>query len=189
MTVGLFIGYHSDKTGQSPQKDTQFNLSMYDLHEQYLPAWEVALTGDEQALGVMCSHAAMNSTPSCANTFLLQDTLRDRWQSNAVVRSDCCKDIDNMVTKGFRTTNQEALVAATKAGLEYCFGCGIEEERIYQNALHQNQLQEEELDNALEHAFINRFRLGEFAKNLSTSPFGSGFKTTVDSAEHRYLPN
>ena len=58
-----------------------------DYMDTYLPQYQMAM---EIAGGVMCAYSAENDHPSCANDFLLNTVLRERWQRpDAVVTTDC----------------------------------------------------------------------------------------------------
>lgn len=192
VTVGLFLGYHSDKSGQVPRGHDAFTLTPRDLHDQYLPAYRRALQGPQQALGVMCSHASMNGVPSCASQLLLNKTLRHDWQSEAVVRTDCCGDMQGIVGHGYVNTVQEAVVSAVSAGLQYCFGCGNTADvnasiAGFDNAIRQGALPQSSLDSAVAAGLVHRFQLGEFDNVPEEGAFGSGYADTVDSAVHRAL--
>eukprot|EP00911_Craspedida_sp_UC1_P001925 UC1_evm1s1481 len=191
VTVGLFVGYHGDKSGQVPSTSNKFLMPLRDLYDQYLPSFRAALSGEEQALGVMCSHAAMNSTPSCANSFLLKTLLRDTWDSKAMVRSDCCGDPANMVGKGYVSTVEDAIVATSHAGLQYCFGCGnghgnANTSRVgYADAIAKGRLSEASLTNAVAAALLPRFYTGEFDRDPTANVYGKGYAASVDSPAHR----
>ncbi len=47
------------------------------MRDSYLPAFQ-ACAVEAGSAGVMCSYNALNSTPACANHWLLQEQLRDR---------------------------------------------------------------------------------------------------------------
>lgn len=53
-------------------------VSQQDLSEFYLPPFQTCVR-DAKVASVMCSFNAVNGIPSCANSFLLQDVLRDHW--------------------------------------------------------------------------------------------------------------
>ena len=57
-----------------------------DMKYTYLPAFK-ACTAEAQS--VMCSYNAVNGVPACANKHLLQQTLRQHWQYQGLVVSDC----------------------------------------------------------------------------------------------------
>jgi beta-glucosidase-like glycosyl hydrolase len=62
---------------------------LFDYWDSYLAQYEIAFKGSN-ASGVMCSYTAENGHPSCANGYILNDVLREKWgQTNAVVTTDC----------------------------------------------------------------------------------------------------
>ena len=64
-------------------------VSMFDLWDTYLPQYKAGFV-DGNAHEVMCSYASINGVPSCANSYLLNDVMRQKWnRSDAVVVSDC----------------------------------------------------------------------------------------------------
>jgi beta-glucosidase len=56
-----------------------YDVSRHDLEDTYLPAFRAAIV-DGHAGSVMCAYTALNGEPDCANSFLLQHTLRGAWQ-------------------------------------------------------------------------------------------------------------
>ena len=64
------------------------NVSKEDLYEYYLPPFRACVM-EGKSLGVMCSYNAVNGEPSCANNWLLKETLRDSWRFDGYVTSDC----------------------------------------------------------------------------------------------------
>jgi len=80
-----FAAYSQEKNRGADNYD----ISLHDLFETYLPQYEMAFTKGE-ATGAMCSYTGVNGQPSCANGFLLNKVLRERWNiSDALVTSDC----------------------------------------------------------------------------------------------------
>ena len=65
-------------------------VTQQDLSDYYLPPFQTCVR-DAKVASVMCSYNAVNGVPSCANSFLLQDILRDTWGFNDErwVTSDC----------------------------------------------------------------------------------------------------
>ena len=79
-----------------------------------------------RAEAIMCSYAAFDGVPSCANKRLLQDILRDEWGSSCLVQSDCCNSISSLVNpQHYVKTEAEAVAAAVNAGTQLCFMCGV----------------------------------------------------------------
>lgn len=50
-----------------------------DVRDSYLPAFQ-ACAIEAGSASVLCSYNAINSTPACANRWLLQEQLRGRMQ-------------------------------------------------------------------------------------------------------------
>src|SRR5580658_1541570 len=53
-------------------------VSRHDEEDTYLPAFRATVT-EAKAGSVMCAYNRINGEPACANTFLLQDQLRNAW--------------------------------------------------------------------------------------------------------------
>eukprot|EP01043_Picozoa_sp_COSAG02_P006657 COSAG02_NODE_192_length_29942_cov_34.627228_6_plen_246_part_00 len=76
-----------------------YAISAFDFGETYLPQYEAALREGGSgsyfrmqgtaADGVMCSYNGENGSPSCANGWLLNEVIRERWaRPDAVVVTD-----------------------------------------------------------------------------------------------------
>ncbi|MBR2257526.1 MAG: glycoside hydrolase family 3 C-terminal domain-containing protein [Blautia sp.] len=63
----------------NPGSNTNVEVSEQALHEIYLPGFESAVK-DGNALGIMSSYNKLHGTFASANTYLLQDVLRDMWK-------------------------------------------------------------------------------------------------------------
>ena len=80
--------YTAYSTENNRGHDT-YNISMYDYWDSYLAQYEIAFL-EGNASGVMCSYDAENGTPSCANSYILNDVIRGKWkQEHAFVSTDC----------------------------------------------------------------------------------------------------
>ena len=78
-----------------------YNISLFDYWDSYLAQYAIAFltyaddekgvaAAGQQPSGVMCSYDAENGTPSCANSYILNDVLRGKWkQEHAFVTTDC----------------------------------------------------------------------------------------------------
>lgn len=71
----------------------QFNaiVSLQDLSEYYMPPFQQCAR-DSNVGSIMCSYNAVNGTPACANTYLMDDILRKHWNwtgHNNYITSDC----------------------------------------------------------------------------------------------------
>ena len=64
------------------------NVSPHDLEDTYLPAFRATVT-QGHADSIMCVYNAVDGEPGCANTYLLDTTLRKAWRFQGYVTSDC----------------------------------------------------------------------------------------------------
>lgn len=169
------------------------NITDRSLFSDYLPAYHALMTPNQtwsgdaggRAEAIMCSYAAFDGVPSCANHRLLQDLLRDTMHSEALVQSDCCNSISSIVSpQHYVETLPEAVAAATNAGTQLCFACGERERSAFQQAIAEQRLSVEQLDAALTRLFLTRMRLGEFDAEPAFPPLPP---TVIDSPAHRSL--
>ncbi len=100
------------------------NPSPHDLEDTYLPAFRATVV-EGHADSVMCAYNAIDNVPACANTYLLQHTLRDAWKFDGYVVSDCGAIGD--ITAGHKYTpdNEHGSAAAVLAGTDLYLRQGI----------------------------------------------------------------
>jgi len=106
-------------------------VSERDLRQTYLPAFK-ACVKEAHAASIMCSYNSPNGTPSCRNTYLLQQILRAEWGFDGFVTSDC------------------------GAALTFASGCDLSCQGTPDNPVVTV------MDSALIRIFADRIRLGEF---------------------------
>lgn len=106
------------------------------------------------------SYNAVNGEPSCASSFLLQDILRDQWDWDGYVTSDCGAIQDVANPHHFRPTAPEAASVSLKAGTD--LDCGGFYGHQLAPAIHNGLLDESDLDKALVRLFSARMKLGMF---------------------------
>lgn len=189
-----FLGYH----GANDMPLPQMNVTAHDLHDHYLPPYQSlqapreAWTGDAggRAEAIMCSSARFQGTYSCAAPLLLKDVLRQDWRSDALVQTDCCDSISDMVTTKYASTWADAVTLATVAGTQLRYSTSPALGRAgFKAAIEAGALTEADLDANVARALLLRFRLGEFEP--SGGPYGpvsgSRFAASVDSPAHRAL--
>jgi len=145
-----------------PEKDRHaFNVnpSAHDLEDSYLPAFRATVT-QAHAGSVMCAYNALDGTPACANTALLQDRLRRDWGFRGFVVTDC--DAVEDMTLFHKTTpdDAEASARALQAGTD--LNCGRSFAALGR-AVASGRVSEAELDRALRRLFEARLRLGLFS--------------------------
>src|SRR5258708_20277035 len=75
-------------SGPEPTRHTaDVTVSKHDELDTYLPAFRATVT-EAKADSVMCAYNSINGQPACANEFLLQDQLRNKWGFKGSVASD-----------------------------------------------------------------------------------------------------
>ncbi len=135
-------------------------ISDRDLHETYLPAFEVGIReGGAQSL--MSAYNAVDGVPASANKRLLTDILRDEWGFRGAVVGDVDSvgDIWKRSSHAFAPDAAEASALAIKAGNDLCSGTTYE---ALPEALKRGLITEKELDGALRRLLLLRFKLGQF---------------------------
>jgi beta-glucosidase len=155
-----------------------------DLAETYLPAFRASIV-EGKAYSIMCVYNSVDGVPGCANTDLLQKTLRGEWKFPGYVVSDCgaINDIYRANAHHYKPTAAEASAVAVKAGTDLT--CGNEYRSLVE-AVKNGLITEAEIDTSLKRLFVARFKLGMFDPPervpWSNIPF-----SVVDSDEHRKL--
>ncbi len=130
-----------------------------DLVDSYLPSFQTCVE-EGQASGIMCSYNAVNGVPSCANEWLLGTLLRDSWNFDGYVTSDCDADSDVFNSHHYTDTPAEAVAAIVKAGTDV--DCGGFMKQWAAAAVANNTVTEADYDVLLRRLFRVRIRLGHF---------------------------
>eukprot|EP00026_Physarum_polycephalum_P002953 Phypoly_transcript_02962.p1 GENE.Phypoly_transcript_02962~~Phypoly_transcript_02962.p1 ORF type:complete len:862 (+),score=98.40 Phypoly_transcript_02962:97-2586(+) len=101
-----------------------FNVSMFDLWDTYLPQFEMGFLADQgNAQAVMCSYAGVNGVPSCANDYLLNQVLREKWGRPDVLIATDYEAIYNMVMYShYANNNSDAAAKSINSGSDINLG-------------------------------------------------------------------
>jgi len=144
-----------------PEKDRfgfDVAVSPRDLADTFLPAFQKAL-GQSQAGAVMCAYNSLDGCPCCANSWLLNETLRQRWGFDGFVVADCgavANIHDHHLTASSAT---QAAARAVNAGTDLiCDG----DWTALARALSASLLDEATVDRSLRRSVSARFELGLF---------------------------
>ena len=184
--------HYAVHSGPEPSRHSiDIHVSKHDEEDTYLPAFRATVT-EGKAGSVMCAYNRVNGQPACANTFLLQDTLRGAWKFNGYVVSDCDAIVDIFEGHHFLKSQAQAAAAAIKAGLDNeCadFISLVQDNHDYQpfvDAVKQGLLTEADIDRSLHRLFTARMRLGMFDPP-NMVPYANTPESEIDSAVHRQL--
>ncbi|KIJ64903.1 glycoside hydrolase family 3 protein [Hydnomerulius pinastri MD-312] len=136
-------------------------ITTQDLSEYYLPSFQSCYR-DAKVGAAMCSYNAVNGVPSCADTYLLQDILRDFWgfTQDRWITSDC-DAVDNIYNPhNYTATPQQAVADALMAGTD--IDCGTFYSTWLPTAYNESLITETQLRTALIHQYSSLVRLGYF---------------------------
>lgn len=103
----------------------------------------------------MCSYNAINGVPSCANSYIMQDILRDHWNwdnpDHPYVTSDCNAVLDIWTNHEYVKTAAEAAAVSYNAGTDNV--CEVFNRTDIEGAYDQGLLTEATIDRALRRQF------------------------------------
>lgn len=136
------------------------NISPRDLWESYMPAFEV-LVKDGNVREVMCAYQRLDGQACCGSDRLLQQILRDGWDFDGVVVSDCGAINDFYLPR----RHGVAVDAPAAAALGAVSGTDVECGSIYKNlpeAIRRGEITEADIDRNVLRLLEARFSLGDF---------------------------
>ena len=136
------------------------NISPRDLWESYMSAFEV-LVKDGNVREVMCAYQRLDGQACCGSDRLLQQILRDQWDFDGVVVSDCGAINDFYLPK----RHGVAADAPAAAALGVRSGTDVECGAIYKNlpeAIKRGDLTEADIDRNVLRLLEARLSLGDF---------------------------
>jgi len=157
-------------------------VSERDLRETYLPAF-AACVREGRAASVMGAYNRVNGEPACASPTLLQQILRQEWEFDGYVVSDC------EAIRDIYENHKVVSTAAETAALAVSHGCELNCGSVYPSlldAVEQGLIAEEAIDRAVERLFAARFRLGMFDPPEQV-PYAQIPYEIIDSPEHQAL--
>jgi beta-glucosidase len=179
-------------SGPEPTRHfTDVDVSKHDQEDTYLPAFRAAVV-EGHAGSVMCAYNSINGEPACASQFLLQRTLRDAWQFNGYVVSDCGAVRDIFYGHRYRPTQAQSSAISLQRGTDN--ECVDFLDKVHDNhdylpyieAVQQGYLSKSVIDTALVRLFTARIRLGLFDPPAQV-PFSKLNPSRLDSAAHRSM--
>jgi beta-glucosidase len=177
--------HYAVHSGPEPARHSfDARVSDRDLRETYLPAFRASIV-EAKADSVMCAYNSVGGAPACANTDLLQRTLRGEWGFQGYIVSDCGAIDDIFKGHKYKATSPEASAAAVKAGTDLT--CTFTNDyKSLPDAVQKGLITEAEINHSLERLFVARFKLGMFDPPGKV-PFSRIPYSEVDSADHRKL--
>ena len=150
--------------------------ALYDLWDTYLPAFR-DLVCKAGVHGVMCAYNRVDGQPCCGNDPLLVDILRNQWQFQGYVTSDCWAVSD---FASYHKTHPNNIVAASDAMLA---GTDLECGDLYQllaQGVEKGLHSERDINTSLARLFTIQMKLGMYdPQEMVRYPFGYGLSYTT----------
>ncbi|PHQ30597.1 glycoside hydrolase family 3 C-terminal domain-containing protein [Leeuwenhoekiella nanhaiensis] len=166
----------------------EFNATatLKDMYETYLPAFEALVNENVEA--VMCAYNSTNGEPCCTNKYLLDEVLKQKWNFDGHILSDCAALVDLYVAKGqggHGTAPSKAGAAAMAVKSGVSLNCGDTYSALPE-AVEQGLITEAEIDEQLALLLKTRFKLGLFDPKGSNA-YDALSLEVINSEEHRAL--
>jgi beta-glucosidase len=179
-TAKHFVAHSGPEEGRD---SFHAEVTPHDLADTYLAAFH-ALTTQAHAAAIMCSYNAVDGTPMCANSALLQTRVRDGWGFGGYVVSDC-DAVGNLTGYQHYTPDPaHGAAAALNAGVD--LDCGHSYSPALQAAVAQKLVSPETIDRSLHRLLLARVRLG-LLDPAQCTPYGSIGMAENDTPAHRAL--
>ena len=156
-----FVDYDQEGNGGVDRGDFNAIVNDQDQVEYYFPAWRAAAEG-AHIQSVMCSYNAINNVPACGNDLFMNGVLREQFQFDGFIVSDCGAIADAAFT---RYVNEHLNGSKTEqASLGITAGCDLDCGGFYSSnladAVNEGVLKESDLDQALIRVFKHYIMLG-----------------------------
>ncbi len=146
--------------GPEPERHT-FNVTpnSRDLWETYLPAFEDLIV-DAKAYSVMGAYNRVDGESSCASWLLLEDILRNKWDFEGYVVSDCGAIRDIHAFHKIVNTPEEAAAIGVRKGCD--LNCGGVYQEYLKKAVELCLIDEGEIDLSVYRLVLAKMKLGMF---------------------------
>ena len=158
------------------------NIKPRDLYETYLPAFE-ALVKDAKVKEVMCAYNRFEGDPCCGSDQLLINILRNEWDYQGIVVSDCWAISDFYREESSHRTHADSASASAAAVLS---GTDLECGNSYQSlvdGVKRGLIKESDINISVKRLLKARYELGEMDDPAEVSWTKIPF-SVVASKEH-----
>ncbi|MCF4101091.1 glycoside hydrolase family 3 C-terminal domain-containing protein [Gillisia sp. M10.2A] len=161
----------------------EFNAeaSQKDLWETYLPAFKALVDANVET--IMCAYNSTNGEPCCANKYLIKDVLREKWNFQGHIVSDCWALVDFYEGHKVVATAEEAAALGIKSGVN--LNCGNTYSALVK-AVDDGLVTEKEIDEQLAVLLRTKFKLGLFDSD-DQNPYAKLSAENLNTAKHRAL--
>jgi len=176
-------------SGPEPTRHTvDIQVSNHDLEDTYLPAFRATVTAG--AGSVMCAYNSVDGKPACAQPMLLEQHLRDDWNFQGYVVSDCGAASDISEGHHYTQSMDEGVAAAVKSGMDIVCGLPMSDVNVENSAIYEaaknGLIPAADIDRAVRRLFRARMKLGMFDPP-SLVPYAGIPVSDNDTEAHRQL--
>ena len=155
-----------------------------DLWETYLPAFKT-LVQDAKVREIMCAYQRIDGDPCCGNNRYLQQILRNEWNFDGLVVSDCGA-VSDFWKKGHHEVVANAKESTAKAILSGTdVECGSDYKSL-PDAVAAGAISEEQVNVSVIRLLKGRFELGDFDSD-ELNPWAKIPESVIASEEHKQL--
>ncbi|KAF7514945.1 hypothetical protein G7054_g14873 [Neopestalotiopsis clavispora] len=168
-TCKHFAGYDIENWGGNERYGFDAIINSQELSEYYMQPFK-ACARDAKVASIMCSYNALNGVPTCANSYILQDVLRDHWNwtdDGFYVVSDCDAIQNVFLPHNYSLTREGAAADSLIAGTD--LNCGTYYPMHLPAAYDQGLFDDTVIDQALVRLYSAQVRLGMFDPASSTA--------------------
>ncbi len=174
--------HYAVHSGPEPSRHVDnFNPSVYDLWDTYLPAFKELIV-NANVEGVMCAYNAVNTQPCCGNDLLMNDILKNQWKFDGYVTSDCWGIEDFFKYHKTHKDTTTAVVDAVLHGTDV--ECGTNAYRSLVKGVKEGLIKESQIDISVKHLFRTRYKLGMFDPP-SQVPYAQTPESILEAPEHK----
>ena len=185
--VNAYLKHFDAYSTETNRMHSDFNITQFDFFDSYLPQYEMAFSTHSKAAGAMCSYTATNGVPSCANSWLLNDVLRKKWnRPDAYITTDCGAVRNVMGPPLNLKTQEEAAAATINGGTDLEMGTQIWNESMI-SAVHQGLVTDATITTAARRGLMQRMTQGDFDSTRSNGWSDLDAKKEVNSTAHQKI--
>ncbi|KAK9112104.1 hypothetical protein Scep_019623 [Stephania cephalantha] len=159
-------------------------VTLQDLEDTFQPPFKSCVS-EGHVSSVMCSYNRVNGIPSCADQNLLKGIVREQWNLDGYIVSDCDSVEVYFDRINFTKTPEDAVALALNAGLD--LNCGTFLAKHTENAVKQGKVLESQVDRALINNYVVLMRLGYFDGDPTQLPFGKLGPSDICTKDHQEL--
>jgi beta-glucosidase len=177
------VKHYAVHSGPEPERHSFDAITTEEeLRAMYLPHFEKAIR-EGKPYSVMCAYNRYNGEPCCSNKHLLRDILREEWNFDGFIVSDCEAIADIYKYHKSVSTAAEAASIAVKTGTD--LECGDTFQHLHE-AIEKGLITETEIEVAVKRLFMARFKLGMF-DDASKVKYANIPYQVVNSEKHQQL--